>query len=175
MNWSEFMDNLDNFLVQIIYGDKVTDMNEITPPVTQTVSNPPLTPPTTSNLAPQSLLDTFCGYIKLREGANPANNNPGNCKYYYGGYLPKYGVVTRNSHGFAVFSTYDLGWLYLENLVTAIIKEHPTLTFLQFFAGNGDFSGYSPADDDNDPISYATEAAQACGQLPTSLVDVILG
>ena len=86
-----------------------------------------------------------------------------------------YGTVTRNPHGFAVFTTLAQGMLYGQNTVKNIIKNHPTITFIQFFAGNGDFAGFSPADDGNDPIDYGTKAAQACEQLPTSLVDVILG
>lgn len=123
---------------------------------------------------PLSLLDTFCEAIKFREGANPAINNPGNCKYYYGGYLPLYGDVKRSQGGFAIFSTYELGWLYLENLVKEIIKTHPTLTFYTFFAGDGEWKGYSPANDGNDPVSYSNQVAGKVGLPVNSLVAQIL-
>lgn len=159
MTWKGFWDNVEVLLEAIVYGDK--------PPTVSPMPTP--TPKPTG-----SLLETFCSTIKLREGANPANNNPGNAKYYYGGYLPIYGKVTRSGGGFAVFPTYSQGWLYLENLVKEIIHNHPALTFYQFFAGVGAFPGFSPADDDNDPQSYSLQVAKACGYPNTALVNVIL-
>ncbi len=35
----------------------------------------------------------FCAFIKNKENANPANNNPFDDRFYFGGYLPKYGIV----------------------------------------------------------------------------------
>lgn len=155
-----------SFIEQALGGDKYA------PPV---VSLPPVTP-IEPNPAPQSLLEAFCTEIKSHEGANPLNNNPGNCKFYHGGYLAIYGNVTCNPHGFAVFPTYTQGWLYLENLVTNIVKTHTGLTFLTFFAGNGSsWAGYAPASDGNNPPHYAQLVATACGQQVDNLVDVILG
>ena len=142
-------------------------------------STPPNLPPEPSNPpepapALQSLLLTFCSGIAFREGANPANNNPGNCKYSYGGYLPIYGNVTRNPHGFAVFPTKAQGDLYLQNLVRQIIRTHKELTFITFFAGDGDWFGYAPSSDGNDPVSYGGQVAERCGYPIDTVLSTII-
>ena len=168
INWikSFFLDLEDSFTIK---------RNTITIDHTMTQNTPPVEP--TMPAPPTSLLDRFCAAIAFREGANPANNNEGNCKFYYGGYLPVYGVVKRSPGGFAMFPTKAQGDLYLCNLIIGIIKEHPQLTFFTFFAGSPSlgWGGYAPSTDGNDPVSNSSQVATACGKLPNSLVAVILG
>ena len=167
--WS-WLSKLGDFIDEALGGDFVqTDV--VLPSMPQT----PPTPSTTPNPAPQSLFNDFCGYIMKREDAVPANNNPFNCKYYYGGYLPIYGDVKCSVGGFAMFPTLALGILYGQNTVKEIIRNHPTLTFYTFFAGiPGQFDGFSPANDGNDPLSYGTDAANACGLPVNSPIAQIL-
>ncbi|MBV9825174.1 MAG: hypothetical protein JO001_05825 [Alphaproteobacteria bacterium] len=102
-------------------------------------------------------LNIFCKALATFEDANPANHNPGNTRFSPVGYLPKYGTVTCNAHGFAVFQTDQLGWEYLENLVHQRAVLHPTWTFYDFF------SNYAPSADGNDPEHYAETVAADCG------------
>jgi hypothetical protein len=95
----------------------------------------------------------FCDYIKPYEGANPANNNPYNFKYFRGGYLPKYGVVKCSVGGFAMFSTLALGEEYGQTSIMEMIMNHPEWSFLDFF------SVYAPPSDDNDTEKYASTIA----------------
>jgi hypothetical protein len=112
-----------------------------------------------SNVTMQPTKDfyIFLGFIRGYEGANPANNNPYDFKYYPGGYLPKYGVVRESTGGFAMFETLVLGELYGETCITEMIENHPEWTFLDFF------NRFSPANDNNDPVTYSTKAAANFG------------
>lgn len=78
------------------------------------------------------------------------NKNPGNCRYYSKGYLPKYGEVKKDKDGFAIFPTMDLGWLYLQNMLLSWAKgqkaEWSILRVMQ---------SYAPLSDGNDPVAYA--------------------
>lgn len=104
-------------------------------------------------------------YIRDYEGKpgdlNYRNNNPGNCKFHFGGYLPKYGKVVEGERGFAKFQTYNLGWMYLQNLLLYWAKGiKADWTILELMAGkiqsNGKRKGgYAPKEDDNDPEAYA--------------------
>lgn len=98
-------------------------------------------------------LTNLCLGIKHREGANPLNNNPGNCRYYSGGYLPIYQPVKESPGGFAMFKDYATGWLYLMNTIKEKIHNHPDWTLLQLF------ENYAPAADGNNPVSYSQEVA----------------
>lgn len=94
------------------------------------------------------------------------NNNPGNFKYSTSGYLSKYGLVKKDAGDFAIFPTYDQGWLYLVNSLknwatTGNSLYKPTMTLLQFF------HVYAPTSDNNDPNAYANAVAQKIG-VPTS-------
>lgn len=89
------------------------------------------------------------------------NNNPGNCKYSRVGYHPQYGVVGKDADGFAIFKTYELGWLYMTNLARGKIEEHPAWTLYDFFADPED--GWAPRKDRNDPLRYATAVAHDLG------------
>jgi len=116
----------------------------------------------------------FCLAIQKREGffkpgenakyprGTPAwrNNNPGNIKN--GPFARNCGGIGQDELGFAVFPTYEKGFAALKLLVTnaATGKSDiykPTDTILQFF------KKYAPAEDDNDPLSYATEVALKLG------------
>jgi hypothetical protein len=165
--WS-WLNNLLALLEEALGGSKYAPPEPvITPQMPPTATQPVQPTPT--------LLDTFCAAIAFREGANPTNNNEGNCKFYYGGYLPIYGIVKRSVGGFAMFPTKAQGDLYLQNLIKGIIHNHPNLTFLTFFAGNGKgWGGYAPAADKNDPVSYAEQVAGKCGVSVYSGVDIII-
>ena len=142
-------------------------------PQDETSAPEPLPVPTSSPEAPRASVETLCRYIELREGANPANNNPGNCKFYKGGYAPIYGVVRESPGGFAMFATKELGWLYLNNLVKQKIKKHPNWTLYQFFAD--EHEGYAPASDNNDPLDYSRQAAKRMGITSSTPVGTLLG
>jgi hypothetical protein len=114
-------------------------------------------------------LDTFCKAIKNFEGANPANNNPGNCRCSPVGYLPRYGTVKCNPNDFAVFETYELGWEYLENLVYHRTLAHQNWTFYDFFFN------YAPSSDNNDPRHYAETVAAECGVAPGTTLAAFFG
>lgn len=95
----------------------------------------------------------FCNCIKNYEGANPANNNPYNERYYWAGYLPKYGVVKESPGGFAMFETLQIGELYGETCIRLMITNHPDWDFLDFF------NIFAPAKDKNNPVLYAKTIA----------------
>jgi len=104
-------------------------------------------------------LEIFCAAIQEMEGYYPGsrsfrNKNPGNCKFSAVGYMPVYGNVTKDAGGFAIFPTYDLGWLYLKNLVKTKAQRHPYWTLLEFT------SNYAPVTDNNDPRAYAVFIAK---------------
>lgn len=117
-------------------------------------------------------LDTFCLAIRNYEGSpgdrNYRNNNPGNARYYYGGYLPIYGHVGMDKDGFAVFKDYDTGYLYLKNLVKHKIEVHPDWTISDFF------HVYAPTADSNDPDAYAFFVAKRLGVDVTYKISNIL-
>ncbi len=125
------------------------------------------TPPITTITETMPTLTQLCDAITIMEGANPANNNPGNCKFYEGGYAAMYGVVRRSKGGFAMFATPELGIRYLRNMIKGIIKKYPNLTLLTFFAGERDakgkivgYPGYAPKEDKNDPVHYSKFVAK---------------
>lgn len=110
-------------------------------------------------------LTLMCRAIRKHEGwyagsRSWRNNNPGNCKYSSVGYLPKYGTVGKDKDGFAIFSSYELGWLYLNNLILEKARKHPNWSLVTFF------SEYAPASDGNYPASYASIVAQDMGVSP---------
>lgn len=93
---------------------------------------------------------------------NYRNNNPGNVKYNPTGYLAKYGKVTKDKDGFAVFETYDLGWLYLCNMLLSWAKgAKGEWTILRVM------KTYAPSSDNNDPVAYANYVSRELG-IPSS-------
>lgn len=148
----------------------------ITLPPNVVTEQPPVAPvrPSQPSLPPKPLLRTFGLAIKSREGffaagENPKypkgtpswrNNNPGNIKM--GGFARNCGAIGQDVHGFAQFPNLAKGQAALELLVrNAATGESyiykPTDTILQFF------KKYAPAEDSNDPLSYATEVALKLG------------
>lgn len=112
--------------------------------------------------------EKFCNAIIQYEGANPANNNPFDFKYYFGGYLPKYGVVKESAKGFAVFESVPIGYEYGETCITEMIQNHPEWDFLDFFAR------YAPSNDDNNPVLYAKTIAAEMGSIVTANLKSVL-
>lgn len=133
-------------MIELFYGDTMDPMNV-----------PEKTPLSTPIAPPASRFPQFCGFVRTYEGANPANNNPYNEKYYYGGYLPKYGVVKKSVGGFAMFSTLALGEEYGETCIMERIMANPEWTYLDFFMV------FSPPSDDNDTVKYASTIAAEIG------------
>lgn len=110
----------------------------------------------------------FFAFIRNYEGANPANNNPYDDKYFFGGYLPKYGTVKESSGGFAIFETLALGEMYGETIITQMILKHPGWDFYDFF------SVYAPSKDNNNPMKYAKAGAAWMKVEPTANLKSIL-
>lgn len=140
----------------------------------------PGTPESSQNVPPPApdityALADFLKYQCQFEAANPINNNPGNCKYNYGGYLPIYGIVKRSAKGFAMFETLELGMLYLTNLTKEIVKNHQELTILTYIGGDSDWSGYAPATDDNPVMNYANHIAKNLGTTISFLMRDLAG
>jgi len=106
---------------------------------------------------PQSRFLEFCGHIKTYEGANPANNNPYDFRYYFGGYLPKYGIVKESLGGFAMFETLAIGEEYGQTCIREMILNHPEWTFLDFF------TRFAPPSDNNNTELYASTIASEMG------------
>lgn len=135
-----------------------TDLSYLTSTTTQTLA-------TGQNQAsqphPKATLTNFCLAIRDFEGVpgdrNYRNNNPGNVRYYEGGYLPQYLPVLKDKDGFAIFKDYDTGFTYLKNMLQARIHLHPEQTILQFM------SVYAPASDNNPVKQYATFIANRLG------------
>lgn len=158
MNW------IYNFLKELIEQlYKRADYYEIPPEVVM------------APIPPNNLLNTFCLAIQKHEGwkLNPPsrsvrNNNAGNVKYSPVGYLKKYGKVGKDPQNFAIFETYELGFLYLKNLVLEKAKKHPTWTFYRFF------EEYAPASDNNDSKHYAEVVAKACSVSPNTTLSIFL-
>jgi hypothetical protein len=129
---------------------------------------PPASPqePATAPITPNTVnptLEQFLTYQWQFEGAVPANCNPGNYRYYYGGYLPIYGNVKCSKGGFAMFPTLAQGKLYAINSTKSVIKKHPELTILTYIGGDKDWSGFAPASDNNPVQAYATFIAKRLG------------
>lgn len=85
------------------------------------------------------------------------NNNPGNCRYFSGGYHSMYGKVGKDKDGFAIFKDYDTGFLYLQNMVKQKARNHPLWNIYDFF------QNYAPKEDHNDPRRYASFVASRLG------------
>jgi hypothetical protein len=93
-------------------------------------------------------------------------NNPGNARYSSVGYLPKYGVVKEHmtgnekpgQRGFAVFSSYEVGFMYLKNLILEKARTHPEWNLFDFFGDEK--AGWAPKSDGNNYIAYARAVAK---------------
>lgn len=100
---------------------------------------------------------------------NYRNNNPGNCRFHFGGYLSKYGNVKQDKDGFAIFPTYEQGWMYLQNMLLNWAKTtRADWTVLQLM------ESYAPTADNNDPIAYAKYLTDHLGvDAETKLKDLL--
>lgn len=165
-------------LLQKIWGAIITFVDALFVKPDEVVNhamNQPVEPSQTAQDAPEqaqpleSLFTTFCAKIIQYEGAVAANNNPFNDKYYFGGYLPKYGTVKESVGGFAMFSTYALGYEYGTTIITEMCNAHPTWDFLDFFAT------YAPSKDNNNPVVYAKTIAAEMGTIATTILKTFLG
>lgn len=176
MNWlATLLDRIMSKLYPVASTDNETVIslsNEaLNAPALSNSSETHNTAPTVSNSTPvavsspkasgKSMLTIFCNGIAQMEGANPKNNNEGNCRCSPVGYAPMYGNVKCNPNNFAVFPTKALGRTYLENLVHHRAVMHPNWTFYDFF------SNYAPSSDGNDPNHYAKWMANYCGVVPS--------
>lgn len=131
-----------NWIISLFAGATITPMTEPVPPV--------------------SRLPEFFKCISQYEGANPANNNPTNERYYFGGYLPKYGVVKESIGGFAMFETLEIGTEYDTECLREMVTNHPQWDFYDFFAV------FAPSKDNNNPVLYAKTIAAEMQVEPTS-------
>ena len=113
---------------------------------------PVLEAPVAPSVPLKATLENLCLALRDFEGKpgdqNYRLNNPGNCRYNEGGYLPMYGVVGRSKNGFAIFETYEIGWLYLKNMIKNQIKKNPTWTLRDFIYN------YAPPEDENPTENY---------------------
>jgi len=96
----------------------------------------------------------LAGLIRDYEGRpgdrNYRNKNPGNCRYHWGGYALKYGKVTQDKDGFAIFPTYEQGWIYLQNMLKSWAQgNRGEWTILEVM------KVYAPEADNNNPTAYA--------------------
>ncbi len=160
LKWLEA--NLENLFPRPVYEKDPANlpMNQEPP---QNSGKQPVETPSTMNTT-KATLNNFCLAIRDHEGSpgdlNYKNNNPGNFRCSSVGYAPKYGnvlCVDTKSGKFAKFPTYELGWLYLQNIVKERIQKYPEWTFIDFF------SNYAPSVDDNNPVLYAKFVAFRCG------------
>lgn len=154
------LSSLTKLLAQLIPGLKwLSDHPEVLVP--PTVVKAPLSE-VIPKIEPQPIktvpIEAFCMAIRDYEGApgdkNYRNNNPGNFRCSRVGYDPKYGVVKCDKDNFAIFSSYQMGWLYLTNIVRIRAQIHPTWTIYDFF------SNYAPTNDRNNPKLYAQFVAR---------------
>ena len=106
----------------------------------------------------KATLENLCLAIRDFEGKpgdqNYRLNNPGNARYSKEGYLKIYEPVKMSKNGFAIFPSYEIGWLYLKNMLKNKIKKHPDWTIYNLI------SHYAPAEDDNPVDNYARFVAK---------------
>lgn len=127
-------------------------------------------------------LSTFIRDYEGKPGdRNYRNRNPINAKFHFGGYLPKYGKVTCDKDGFAVFPTYAQGWLYAQNMIlnwAKTVKADWTMT--EFFQGKKDKktglpkNGFAPSSDNNEPIAYCANVCRGLGITPETTLGSLL-
>lgn len=141
-------------------------------PAPSDLTQPPLIPPSDDSLLLKMMMamrkregwggpgSTVNGVYYPNGTLSYRNNNPGNVKFSLVGYLPIYEPV-KNVKGFASFKDYDTGWRYLRNLILSHARKYPNWSLSTYFR-----EIYAPAEDNNDPASYASEVARAMGVNP---------
>lgn len=123
---------------------------------------------TTQNVVPEApqthteptSLELWCSAAIIMEGANPANNNPGNIRFVPGTWMAKEAVGKNN--GFCVFKDYTTGYNILKQFfINAATGKseiyHPTDTLIDFY------KKYAPSSDNNNPVQYAQFVASKIG------------
>ena len=117
--------------------------------------------PVTASTTPTVV--TFAQAIAQEEGFDVPgsipnrNNNPGDLRPPNGAGNYWAGQIGVDSDGFAVFGTSDAGWNALYTNLNTHIGNNPTQTLADYIAQ------YAPANDGNDPTSYADNVAAALG------------
>ncbi len=104
-----------------------------------------------------SKIDEWCRAIEIMEGAKKSLNNPGNIRY-----IGQKTAIGKDSRGFCIFPDYATGYLALRNLlVNACTGKskvyYPEMTLRQFY------DVYAPAEDQNNPSTYAKFVAGRIG------------
>lgn len=100
----------------------------------------------------------FEGFLSGASQVAVNNNNPGNLT---GG--PN--CTQRDSRGFCVYSSVDLGWSDLYHQIT--LNENRGLTPIEFFCGkSGVYAGYAPDAGGNNCTQYGNTVAQQLGLDP---------
>lgn len=135
------------------------------PVETPVVPIPSPTAPTLTDLL--TYMRDFEGVKKNKQGvpdANWRNNNPLNYRFYDPKgtgtdkeYLVKYRPVKRSSNGFAIFTNYDIGWLYAMNDKKNKIAKHPDWTLYDLI------NNHAPPEDDNPVDNYVANVAKRLG------------
>lgn len=121
---------------------------------------------------PMTKIEKWAYAIRAHEGwyntsRSYRNNSPGNVKYHEGGYLPKYGNVRKDDAGFAIFPTYEQGWLYLINSLSqwcriggANGRYYPNMTIMQWAHA---YCEDDPRTKEDDRVVYAHVVAKDLG------------
>ena len=100
---------------------------------------------------------------------NFRNNNPGNCRWNPTGYRALYGKVKKDKDGFAIFPTYEQGWLYLCNMLLNWAKGGRANWTIEKL-----MKSYAPASDGNFPENYAKYLADRLGIDPSTKLSDLL-
>lgn len=101
------------------------------------------------------------------------NNNPGNFRYSKVGYLAKYGNVGKDKDNFAVFPTYEKGWLYLCNFLKQC-AQGKNATYNKDGSLYDFYAKYAPSSDKNDPKRYAEVVAKEIGVDPSAPISSLV-
>ncbi len=157
MNWLlKIITAIENWALDRKLGAMIVPMEPQTTPQPEAQYVPPAQPASVNRFL------QFCGFIKTYEGANPANNNPYDFRYYFGGYLPKYGIVKESTGGFAMFESLQIGEEYGQTCIREMILNHPEWNFYDFF------NRFAPPSDNNNTSAYAEAGAKYMGVEVTS-------
>ncbi len=114
----------------------------------------------------QSKIDRWCSGAKIVENARPSRNNPGNLRFIG----QKYAV---NDNGFCKFDTYQHGYEALRAQIVSACSGNN-----KYYNPNGNFYDfydvYAPAEDNNNPKTYAEFIAKYIGVSPLTIIKTML-
>ena len=152
--------------------DGAGDVNSgtVTPPATADNS------PATTSSSP-SALETWANAIFHFEGGGPLdrnvrNNNPGNLKF-----AGQPGATGADADGFAIFSSFDLGFAALIRQLQKYVNVFPSLNFTQIqahYLGQSDYLTPKVTAQGN-PFTYADAVAKALGVNPDATLQNTFG